>query len=189
MRWIVAIICLPFLIVSGALLTLSFRSIMYSDAISRQQDQIESGNRTVKVGGLESMDREFYFRVNIWRYPAGPMNAAAVQYNVPQESFWRYFSESHSYAAGWQRNRGALDFSLSYRGNPVSSWELRFPQWPPIVLTGLPPIIWIFYNRRYLRRRWRAMRGQCAECGYDLRATPERCPECGTVAGKEAVSS
>ena len=61
------------------------------------------------------------------------------------------------------------------------------PMWFVASATALPPALWLLgvYRRRAAAAR-RAS-GRCAACGYDLRATPGRCPECGAVAPARAA--
>jgi len=59
------------------------------------------------------------------------------------------------------------------------------PGWFAVIATAFLPSLWII---RY-RRRTRRTLGQCSVCGYDLRATPNRCPECGNVPSQVAVSN
>jgi hypothetical protein len=63
---------------------------------------------------------------------------------------------------------------------PVWLWVLRMPYWFVIVAFGFLPSIWIISISRNLLRTKR-LPGHCLVCGYDLRATPDRCPECGTT--------
>ena len=56
--------------------------------------------------------------------------------------------------------------------------------WMFLITTGIAPAIWFVVTNKN-RMRWKSKHppGICEQCGYDLRATPERCPECGTVSG------
>ena len=60
-------------------------------------------------------------------------------------------------------------------------WAI-LPWWMLAAMTAVLPVLWLSDRGRWRRVNRRCMAGLCAVCGYDLRASPERCPECGTAA-------
>lgn len=73
------------------------------------------------------------------------------------------------------------------RGAPegeAAFYNITFPHWFALLVTGILPARW---TREYVagwRSRRRISAGMCGVCGYDVRASPERCPECGTTIGR-----
>jgi hypothetical protein len=71
-----------------------------------------------------------------------------------------------------------LDWYRFKRGNKlVGLFQWIVPLWCPFLLFLAEPArrAWRWRRERTLRSR----AGLCAVCGYDLRATPGQCPECG----------
>jgi hypothetical protein len=60
---------------------------------------------------------------------------------------------------------------------------LIVPHWAPAALALVLPVGAVGFA---YRRRRRADAHLCELCGYDLRATPERCPECGTAVSRQS---
>lgn len=72
-----------------------------------------------------------------------------------------------------------LDFGHAWMVHPTvgcSSHAVAVPHWLPALPSLILPAIWAV-------KRWRRRipPGHCKTCGYDLRASEERCPECGTA--------
>lgn len=78
---------------------------------------------------------------------------------------------------------------FTYRESQASpeSWvigymekEWAIPFWLPLILLAILPAYKLTMIQQWRRNR-RQKQGRCVMCGYDLRATPERCPECGAI--------
>ena len=104
-----------------------------------------------------------------WRLSFGHNFAEVMYENAPFR--WR--------ALGFGRQRMSFVFE---RGDvaPVlvlNAWTA--PHWSACTFFALMPLFGIVSRLR--RRRFSKKSVLCPHCGYDLRATPDRCPECGSM--------
>ena len=61
----------------------------------------------------------------------------------------------------------------------IKSREIGLPVWLvviPVLVLAVPPLLAL---SGFITETERTHKGQCPSCGYDLRASPEYCPECG----------
>ena len=63
-------------------------------------------------------------------------------------------------------------------GPKIPGRDFFVPLWFVALATAPAPLLWLKGRRR---RKRREAGNLCVSCGYDLRATPKRCPECGGV--------
>jgi hypothetical protein len=110
--------------------------------------------------------------------------ARTPEFHPPQWSFNGKKNRQHyfDYQQTW---RDTLRFSgksesmtFAKTGETLTHRWVSIPLWSIAWAGAMGPAIAL---RRILLRRRRRRRGECLACGYDLRASPGRCPECGAV--------
>jgi hypothetical protein len=114
-------------------------------------------------------------------------DGGTVAERMSRSAFWEIANARHlgspTYdAPSWLKRLGVdwewIRERVADRNPPVvlTSTAFSIPFWPLVLLTAAGCYI---VGRPVWRERRRLRRGKCRSCGYDIRATPARCPECG----------
>src|SRR6266545_4293879 len=94
---------------------------------------------------------------------------------------WKMFEPEHapflSYPEAVANRIGfGYDRVVNVAGGSYSETSIAFPFWMIVCIAAMFPTITAM--RRFVRVR-RIELGRCASCGYDIRFSQQKCPECG----------
>jgi hypothetical protein len=126
--------------------------------IDTQESDFQEGNRVRVEHGAYSVD----WRIDATPLPLGPLTKLLSGRMAP-------------FGSG-----RALEWGDAWGWHSTDVAYCVLPCWFIVALTAAALVLGAV--ARYRKRVRPAF--ACFRCGYDLRATPDRCPECGTVAEK-----
>jgi hypothetical protein len=98
------------------------------------------------------------------------------------------------YEMTWSPRDGLTPHTAAIGRADVTMYKFYAPLWMLMALSAPGTFFFGWWLGRTWNRRRRRLKGRCMTCGYDLRASPDRCPECGTSSpappsGQEAGST
>ena len=125
--------------------------------------------------------------------PPGARSIGAAQHNADRlapNAIWNGALSGYPARAEWRAGgfivqtytRSQMNFLMMAAPIVTRHRLIVVPYWALTTLFAALPGCWLFH-RLLLRRR---APGLCGKCGYDLRASTEKCPECGTPVPNEA---
>jgi hypothetical protein len=122
-------------------------------------------------------------------------------YSLPELKQLPKVERKRIWKNAWKKSRGRWQLILAAMFMGAFPWlanlVLEQYHWPRIVLFLLFLFAWAggfaIYRHWLIEfvhpRIWEQIPGLCPRCGYDIRATRERCPECGHVGIRSDSSS
>jgi hypothetical protein len=155
------------LLLCVATLALWVRSYSYEDQVRFHSWSGLSSRGTLVVWWTNMYEGSIY----LW---TGPLTDGQSLVDL----LWAQSTYRPRYRAAWFE--AAHNFSGTL---PVEQRLAIMPHWFLALLFAILPAL---HLRALIRSRRLRRIGHCPRCGYDLRATPQRCPECGTRTGTEA---